>query len=45
MPLVPVGGAMPEGVLGGFGWYFSKVRINPWNDNDISVLGVSFGIP
>ena len=39
MPLVP-GGAMPEGVLGGFGWYFSKVRINPWNDNDISVLGV-----
>ena len=37
--LVPEG-AMPEGVLGGFGWYFSKVRVNPWDFNDISVLGV-----
>ena len=26
--------------LGGFGWYFSKVRINPWNPNDITILGV-----
>ena len=33
-------GAMPEGVLGGFGWYFSKVRMNPWDFGDISVLGV-----
>ena len=31
---------MPEGVLGGFGWYFSKVRMNPWDFGDISVLGV-----
>ena len=38
-PLVPEG-AMPEGILGGFGWYFSKVRVNPWNPNDITVLGV-----
>ena len=37
--LVPEG-AMPDGVLGGFGWYFSKVRMNPWNFDDISVLGV-----
>ena len=37
--LVP-DGAMPDGVLGGFGWYFSKVRINPWNFDDITVLGV-----
>ena len=26
--------------LGGFGWYFSKVRINPWNPNDMTILGV-----
>ena len=26
--------------LGGFGWYFSKIRVNPWNSNDITVLGV-----
>ena len=32
--------AMPEGIMGGFGWYFSKVRMNPWDFNDISVLGV-----
>ena len=37
--LVPEG-AMPDGILGGFGWYFSKVRLNPWDFNDISVLGV-----
>ena len=29
-----------EGALGGFGWYFAKVRANPWNENEISVLGV-----
>lgn len=32
---------MPENALGGFGWYFSKVRINPFNANDISILGVN----
>lgn len=26
--------------LGGFGWYFSKIRVNPWDSNDISILGV-----
>ena len=26
--------------LGGFGWYFSKIRINPWNAEDITILGV-----
>ena len=26
--------------LGGFGWYFGKIRVNPYNDNEISVLGV-----
>lgn len=29
-----------EGALGGFGWYFAKVRVNPWNEDEISVLGV-----
>ena len=28
------------GIFGGFGWYFAKIRVNPKNDNDISVLGV-----
>ncbi len=28
------------GALGGFGWYFGKIRVNPFNDNEISVLGV-----
>ena len=27
-------------IFGGFGWYFAKVRVNPQNDNDITVLGV-----
>ena len=26
--------------LGGFGWYFGKIRVNPYDDNEISVLGV-----
>jgi photosystem II stability/assembly factor-like uncharacterized protein len=26
--------------LGGFGWYFGKIRVNPSNDNDILLLGV-----
>lgn len=29
-----------DGALGGFGWYFAKIRVNPWNENEISVLGV-----
>jgi len=26
--------------LGGFGWYFGKIRMNPKDDNDIFLLGV-----
>ncbi len=26
--------------LGGFGWYFGKIRINPVNDDEIYILGV-----
>ena len=26
--------------LGGFGWYFGKIRVNPADENDIFLLGV-----
>jgi hypothetical protein len=26
--------------LGGFGWYFSKIIVNPWNTDDLTLLGV-----
>ncbi|PHI18875.1 hypothetical protein CEQ90_15645 [Lewinellaceae bacterium SD302] len=29
-----------ENALGGFGWYFGKIRVNPADQNDIYVLGV-----
>lgn len=32
---------VPENALGGFGWYFSKVRINPFDADDITILGVN----
>ena len=32
---------IPENALGGFGWYFSKVRINPFDPDDITILGVN----
>jgi photosystem II stability/assembly factor-like uncharacterized protein len=32
---------LPENALGGFGWYFSKVRINPFDADDITILGVN----
>jgi hypothetical protein len=28
------------GTLGGFGWYFGKIRVNPFNESEISILGV-----
>jgi len=28
------------GLFGGFGWYFAKIRVNPRDDKDISILGV-----
>ena len=38
--LIPIEN-IPENALGGFGWYFSKIRINPFNDQDITILGVN----
>ena len=29
-----------DGALGGFGWYFGQVRINPSDENNVSVMGV-----
>jgi len=29
-----------NGALGGFGWYFDHLRINPYNPNEMFVLGV-----
>lgn len=29
-----------DGALGGFGWYFGMIRINPEDENDVSVAGV-----
>jgi hypothetical protein len=31
---------LPENVLGGFGWYFCKLRVNPQNKQDIFILGI-----
>ena len=31
---------LPCRALGGFGWYFGKIRVNPVNDDDIFLLGV-----
>ena len=39
---VPTGPStgLDDGALGGFGWYFAKIRVNPANDNDLFLLGV-----
>ncbi len=29
-----------SGALGGFGWYFGQIRVNPLDENEITVLGV-----
>jgi len=32
--------SLPDNALGGFGWYFGKIEINPKNDKDLFILGV-----
>ncbi len=39
MPQAQVGDILP-GVLGGFGWFFGKIRVNPANSDDVFLLGV-----
>jgi len=29
-----------DGALGGFGWYFGQIRVNPTDENNVSVMGV-----
>ncbi len=29
-----------EGIYGGFGWYFGKIRVNPTNPDDVFILAV-----
>lgn len=36
---IPTDG-LPFGVLGGFGWYFGKLGVSPFDQNEISLLGV-----
>lgn len=31
---------LPPNYTGGFGWYFGQVRVNPFNDNEVWLLGV-----
>jgi len=31
---------LDSGALGGFGWYFGKIRVNPADENDLFLLGV-----
>ncbi|MEN0005252.1 MAG: T9SS type A sorting domain-containing protein [Bacteroidota bacterium] len=35
-----IAGGLSGKALGGFGWYFGKLRVNPQDDNDIFLLGV-----
>lgn len=32
--------SIPDNALGGFGWYFAKIAVSPWDQNEISLLGV-----
>jgi photosystem II stability/assembly factor-like uncharacterized protein len=31
---------IPDNAMGGFGWYFGKIEVNPFNDDDLFILGV-----
>lgn len=33
-------GALPDGVMGGFGWYFGEIYINPYNNDHLLIPGV-----
>lgn len=32
--------SLPDNAMGGFGWYFGKIEVNPKNDQDLFILGV-----
>ncbi len=31
---------LPQNIMGGFGWYFGRIEVNPWNDDDLWVCAV-----
>ena len=35
---------LPSSVLGGFGWYFGKIAVNPADDAEIYVLGIDLHV-
>ncbi|MEZ4847883.1 MAG: hypothetical protein R3B93_04490 [Bacteroidia bacterium] len=35
-----ISGNLPSGFLGGFGWYFGQIRVNPNDHNNLWALGV-----
>lgn len=32
---------LPNSYTGGFGWYFGQIRVNPYNDDEVWLLGVN----
>ncbi len=40
IPTSEASNSLPCNTMGGFGWYFGRLFVNPMNDNDISILGV-----
>ena len=40
---IPISG-LPPGILGGFGWYFGKIFVNPANDNQIYIAGIEMHV-
>lgn len=40
LPNNPDDTGLPANALGGFGWYFAQIRVNPNDANDIYLLGV-----
>src|SRR5437868_6675112 len=35
---------LPPSILGGFGWYFGKLAVNPNDDNEIYILGIDLQV-
>ena len=40
IPIDEFNNGLSENAMGGFGWYFGKIRVNPNDPNDIYLLGV-----
>lgn len=31
---------LPQDVMGGFGWYFGRIELNPWDDDELWLLSI-----